>query len=50
VESKAQSHNKETGALKDEIKEATSRLEFLRDRAVSYEKQVRMLEQEKNHL
>jgi chromosome segregation ATPase len=36
--------------LKDEIKEVTSRLEFLRDRVVSYEKQARMLEQEKNHL
>jgi chromosome segregation ATPase len=36
--------------LKDEIKELTSKLEFLRDRAVSYEKQARMLEQEKNHL
>lgn len=50
AESKAHSHNKETAVLKDEIKELTSKLEFLRDRAVSYEKQARMLEQEKNHL
>uniref|UniRef100_A0A0E0NDK8 GB1/RHD3-type G domain-containing protein n=1 Tax=Oryza rufipogon TaxID=4529 RepID=A0A0E0NDK8_ORYRU len=50
VESKAQSHNKETAALKDEIRELTGKLEFLRDRAVSFEKQARMLEQEKNHL
>ncbi|EEC72987.1 hypothetical protein OsI_06894 [Oryza sativa Indica Group] len=50
AESKAQSHNKETAALKDEIRELTGKLEFLRDRAVSFEKQARMLEQEKNHL
>ncbi|CAL4969743.1 unnamed protein product [Urochloa decumbens] len=50
VESKAQGHNKETAGLKDEIKELTGKLEFLREKAVSYEKQARMLEQEKNHL
>lgn len=50
VESKTQGHNKETTGLRDEIKELTSKLEYLRDRAVSYEKQARMLEQEKNHL
>uniref|UniRef100_A0A0E0DYK3 GB1/RHD3-type G domain-containing protein n=1 Tax=Oryza meridionalis TaxID=40149 RepID=A0A0E0DYK3_9ORYZ len=50
AESKAQSHNKETAALKDEIRELTGKLEFLRDRVVSFEKQARMLEQEKNHL
>ncbi|CAN6237960.1 unnamed protein product [Urochloa humidicola] len=50
AESKALGHNKETAGLKDEIKELTSKLEFLRERAVSYEKQARMLEQEKNHL
>lgn len=50
AESKTQGHNKETACLKDELKELTSKLEFLRDRAVSYEKQARMLEQEKNHL
>jgi len=50
AESKTHGHNKETAGLKDEIKELTSKLEFLRDRAVSYEKQARMLEQEKNHL
>ncbi|XP_066321680.1 uncharacterized protein [Miscanthus floridulus] len=50
AESKTQGHNKETACLKDEIKELTSKLEFLRDRAASYEKQARMLEQEKNHL
>ncbi|KAK3156705.1 hypothetical protein QOZ80_2AG0110730 [Eleusine coracana subsp. coracana] len=50
AESKAQTNNKETATLKDEIKELTGKLEFVRDRAVSYEKQARMLEQEKNHL
>ncbi|OEL21953.1 Guanylate-binding protein 6 [Dichanthelium oligosanthes] len=50
AESKTQGHNKETAGLKDEIKELTSKLEFLRERSVSYEKQARMLEQEKNHL
>uniref|UniRef100_A0A0A9G7N1 GB1/RHD3-type G domain-containing protein n=1 Tax=Arundo donax TaxID=35708 RepID=A0A0A9G7N1_ARUDO len=50
AESKTQGHNKETAALKDDIKELMSKLEFLRDRAGSYEKQARMLEQEKNHL
>ncbi|PUZ75324.1 hypothetical protein GQ55_1G151500 [Panicum hallii var. hallii] len=50
AESKTQGHNKETAGLKDEIKELTNKLEFLRDRAVSYEKQARMLEQEKSHL
>ncbi|RLM78573.1 guanylate-binding protein 3-like [Panicum miliaceum] len=50
AESKTQGHNKETAGLKDEIKELMSKLEFLRDRAVSYEKQARMLEQEKSHL
>ncbi|KAL6640314.1 hypothetical protein ACP70R_022163 [Stipagrostis hirtigluma subsp. patula] len=50
AESKTQSHNKETAALKDEIKELMGKVEFLRDRAASYEKQARMLEQEKNHL
>ncbi|CAL5058560.1 unnamed protein product [Urochloa decumbens] len=50
VESKAQGHNKETAGLKDEIKELMGKLEFLREKAVSYEKQARMLEQEKNHL
>uniref|UniRef100_K3YPH3 GB1/RHD3-type G domain-containing protein n=1 Tax=Setaria italica TaxID=4555 RepID=K3YPH3_SETIT len=50
AESKTQGHNKETAGLKDEIKELMSKLEFLRDRAVSYEKQARMLEQEKKHL
>ncbi|XP_062223447.1 uncharacterized protein LOC133922230 [Phragmites australis] len=50
AESKTQGHNKETVAWKDEIKELMSKLEFVRDRAVSYEKQARMLEQEKTHL
>jgi chromosome segregation ATPase len=50
AESKTQDLNKETAGLKDEIKELTSKLEFLRERTVSYEKQARMLEQEKKHL
>ena len=50
AESKTQGHNKETAGLKDEIKELMNKLEFLRDRVVSYEKQARMLEQEKIHL
>ncbi|KAL5213276.1 hypothetical protein ABZP36_024123 [Zizania latifolia] len=50
AESKTQSHNKETVFLKDEIRDLTSKVEFLRDRTVSFEKQARMLEQEKNHL
>lgn len=50
AESRTKSQSKETVVLKNEIKELTSKLEFLRDRALSYEKQARMLEQEKNHL
>ncbi|XP_072998704.1 uncharacterized protein [Typha latifolia] len=50
AEFKIQSHDMDTAVLKEEIKNLNEKFDYEKTRAQSYEKEGRMLEQEKNYL
>ncbi|KAG2617548.1 guanylate-binding protein 7-like [Panicum virgatum] len=50
TEAKLKSHESDSQALKEEIRSLTDNLESIRSEVLSREKEVRILEQEKNHL
>ncbi|RLN27533.1 hypothetical protein C2845_PM05G29740 [Panicum miliaceum] len=50
TEAKLKSHESDSLALKEEIRSLTDNLESVRSEVLSREKEVRILEQEKNHL
>ena len=50
AESRRKSHELETLALKEDIKNISEKLDFVNSKYQSHEKEVRILEQEKKHL